>query len=186
VGWRKSILLAGQKSGAMFGLDAGRAGHVVWQSGEQKDSVSDGITYGYAADANTVYFARIGESGLSAVEIKTGKESWRVPAPSTARCSWGTDMCNASMAGAVTLMPGAVFVGSNDGHLRAYASKTGSLLWDFDTAAQSYGAVNGVIARGGAVGGSSQIIANGMLYVNSGYSFARAGNALLAMSVDGK
>jgi hypothetical protein len=30
-------------------------------------------------------------------------------------------------------MPGVVFVGSRDGHLRAYDAADGTVLWDFDT-----------------------------------------------------
>ena len=33
----------------------------------------------------------------------------------------------------VTAIPGAVFSGSMDGHLRAYKTEDGKLLWDFDT-----------------------------------------------------
>ena len=31
-------------------------------------------------------------------------------------------------------MPGVVFSGSTDGHLRAYSTIDGKILWDFDTA----------------------------------------------------
>ena len=35
---------------------------------------------------------------------------------------------------AVTVMPGGAFSGSMDGHLRAYSTIDGKILWDFDTA----------------------------------------------------
>jgi polyvinyl alcohol dehydrogenase (cytochrome) len=55
-------------------------------------------------------------------------------------------------------MPGAVFSGSMDGHLRAYATTDGKILWDSDTA-RELATVNGVTGKGGALdagGGGAQ------------------------------
>ena len=41
-----------------------------------------------------------------------------------------------------------VFSGSLDGHLRAYSTRDGAVLWDVDTI-RSYDTVNGVKASGG-------------------------------------
>jgi hypothetical protein len=49
-------------------------------------------------------------------------------------------------------VPGAVFSGSVDGHIRAFAAEDGHLLWDFDTA-RDFPTVNGVRARGGSLDG---------------------------------
>jgi len=75
-----------------------------------------------------------------------------------------------------------------DGHLRAYAAKDGAVIWDFDTAAGPYAAVNGAQARGGALDGGGPTVAGGVLYVNSGYGrlIGQPGNLLLAFTVDGK
>jgi polyvinyl alcohol dehydrogenase (cytochrome) len=88
---------------------------------------------------------------------------------------------------AVSVIPGAVFSGSLDGHLRAYSASTGEVIWDFDTA-REYETVNGSKAHGGSLDGPGPVIAGGMLYVNSGYALFGGvpGNALLAFSVDGK
>ena len=80
---------------------------------------------------------------------------------------------------------GVVFVGSLDGHLRAYDTRNGTLLWDFDTA-QPFTTANGVQARGGSLNGAGPTIVGGMVYVNSGYTNAMAGNVLLAFSADSK
>mgnify|MGYP000225830606 CR=1 FL=1 len=47
---------------------------------------------------------------------------------------------------------------------------------------------NGVPASGGAIDGAGPTIANGMLYLNSGYpnGGGMPGNALIALSVDGQ
>jgi polyvinyl alcohol dehydrogenase (cytochrome) len=74
-----------------------------------------------------------------------------------------------------------------DGHLRAYSTEDGRVIWDFDTV-RDFTTVNGVSARGGALDGPGPAIAGGILYVNSGYGRygAMPGNVLLAFSVDGK
>jgi polyvinyl alcohol dehydrogenase (cytochrome) len=74
-----------------------------------------------------------------------------------------------------------------DGHLRAYSTKDGVILWDFDTA-RSYKTVNLVEARGGSLDGGGPAIGGGMLFVTSGYVIwgGMPGNVLLAFSVNGE
>jgi polyvinyl alcohol dehydrogenase (cytochrome) len=81
----------------------------------------------------------------------------------------------------VTVIPGVVFSGSVDGHLRAYSAKDGQILWDVDTN-RDYQTVNGVKGRGGAIDGPGPVVVGGMLYVNSGYAIfgGAPGNVLLA------
>jgi len=83
----------------------------------------------------------------------------------------------------VTAIPGVVFSGSVDGHLRAFAAGDGNLLWDFDTA-KSYSTANGVEAKGGSLDGAGPVVAGGMLFVNSGYprNGGMPGNVLLAFA----
>jgi polyvinyl alcohol dehydrogenase (cytochrome) len=80
-----------------------------------------------------------------------------------------------------------VFSGSLDGHLRAFASEDGAVLWDFDTA-RDFTTANGVSAKGGAIDGPGPVIANGMVFVNSGYApyGGMPGNVLLAFAPDGQ
>jgi polyvinyl alcohol dehydrogenase (cytochrome) len=84
-----------------------------------------------------------------------------------------------------SLIPGVLFAGSLDGHLRAHDTRNGALLWDFDTA-QSFQTVNKVQAHGGSLNGSGPTIVSGYVYVNSGYTNAMSGNVLLAFAVDSK
>jgi polyvinyl alcohol dehydrogenase (cytochrome) len=81
-----------------------------------------------------------------------------------------------------------VFSGTADGHLRAYSTKDGAIIWDFDTAATVYDAVNGMKAKGGTLDGGGPVVVGGVLYVNSGYArlVGHPGNLLLAFTVDGK
>ena len=88
------------------------------------------------------------------------------------------------------MVPGLVFAGDMDGRLRAYAADTGKVVWELDTGSATYATVNGVAAqRGGNIDGRGPVVANGMLFVFSGYLGSLGGavnNVLLAFSVDGK
>ena len=93
--------------------------------------------------------------------------------------------CNTAQPGAVTAIPDVVFSGSLDGHLRAYDAATGVVIWDIDTA-REFDTVNGVAARDGSINGPGVTVADGMLYVSSGYNTLgfMPGNVLLAFSLD--
>jgi polyvinyl alcohol dehydrogenase (cytochrome) len=92
--------------------------------------------------------------------------------------------CTTAQSAAITTIPGVVFSGSFDGAIRAFSTRDGSLLWDFDTN-RTFETVNGVAAAGAAIGGGGPVVVDGMLYANSGYSYAggRPGNVLLAFEV---
>jgi polyvinyl alcohol dehydrogenase (cytochrome) len=78
-----------------------------------------------------------------------------------------------------------VFSGSEDGHLRAYSTANGHIVWDFDTA-REFKTVNGVPGHGGAIDVAGPVVAGGMLFSVSGYP-ARGGlggNVLLAFGLE--
>jgi len=104
-----------------------------------------------------------------------------------APCSWTSAPCSHSQAQAVTVIPGAAFSGSVDGHLRAYSTIDGKIIWDFDTA-RDFNTVNGVVAHGGSLDHGGATIVDGFVYVNSGYGggAGHAGNVLLAFSAAGR
>jgi polyvinyl alcohol dehydrogenase (cytochrome) len=84
------------------------------------------------------------------------------------------------------VIPGVAFLGSWDGHIRAYETAKGAIIWDFDTV-QDFHSVNGVKARGGSINSMAPVVAGGTLFITSGYSgTAMPGNVLLAFTVDGK
>ena len=61
------------------------------------------------------------------------------------------------------------------------------VIWEYDTV-RDYQTINKLPAKGGYIDGPGPTIANGIVYVNSGYPTAGGtpGNVLLAFSVDGK
>jgi polyvinyl alcohol dehydrogenase (cytochrome) len=193
----KRLLLVGQKSGVMWGLDPDAKGEVVWQTRIGKGGVLGGIMWGPAADAEKVYVPlsdytlrgpveggdpNLG-GGLFALRIATGEKAWYAP-PEKPKCA-ATLGCTPAQMAPATLIPGAVFSGSMDGHLRAYDTSDGAVIWDFDTG-RDFTTVNGVKARGGSMSASGAVAAGGRLYVNSGYGSlgGMPGNVLLAFSAE--
>jgi polyvinyl alcohol dehydrogenase (cytochrome) len=186
-------LIVGAKSGVLYALDPENQGKIVWESRIGNGGPQGGIMWGSAADDKLAYVARSdwdpgkpeAGGGMFAVEIATGKQVWSTPAPKPA--CLGTPGCSAAQPAPVSAIPGVVFTGSLDGHLRAYDSRTGGVIWDFDTL-REFPTVNGIKARGGAMNGSGPTIAGGMLLSNAGYSRLPVipGNVLLAFTVDGK
>ena len=200
----KRALVAGQKSGVVSAVDPDQQGEVLWQERVGHGSALGGIQWGSAADNQNVYAAlsdigfrppvpgappgprqldpRSG-GGLFAINLAAGKRVWATPHPGC------TDRpgCSPAQSAAVTAIPGVVFSGSVDGHLRAYATSDGRIIWDVDTI-REYQTVNGVKGNGGAIDGPGPVVVGGMVYVNSGYAFfgGAPGNVLLAFSVDGK
>jgi polyvinyl alcohol dehydrogenase (cytochrome) len=121
--------------------------------------------------------------GLFALALETGEVVWHTPHPGCGDAPG----CSPAQSAAVTAIPGVVFSGGLDGHLRAYAAASGRIIWDVDTKG-IYKTVNGTVALGGSLDGPGPVIVGGMLYVNSGYAFSGGapGNVLLAFSVGSK
>jgi polyvinyl alcohol dehydrogenase (cytochrome) len=186
------LLLVGQKSGMVYGLDPDHEGRIVWQVRVGKGGVNGGVQWGMASDGKNVYAAtsdvvRRGAAGydpkqgggLTALRIGDGEKAWYVPPP---HCG-DKPGCSPAQSAAVTAIPGVVFSGSLDGHLRAFSTEDGKLIWDFDTA-REFPTVNAVKAGGGGVDGPGAVVANGMVFVGSGYARTggMGGNVLLAFA----
>lgn len=197
----KRALVIGQKSGMAHGLDPDKQGEVLWQTRVGQGGVLGGSQWGSAADHEKMYvsvsdlqitgivpdstsaqgYRLVVDSkkggGLFALRLATGEKVWEAkPAACGER-----ERCSPAQSAAVTAIPGVVFSGSVDGHLRAYSSVTGEVVWDVDTV-REYETVNGVKAQGGSLDGAGPAIAGGMLYFNSGYGQwgGVPGNVLLA------
>jgi polyvinyl alcohol dehydrogenase (cytochrome) len=203
----KRALVIGQKSGTVHAVDPDQKGKILWQTKAGEGGALGGSQWGSASDGQKVYVAisDVGlggvpdpkspqgfrltldpkkGGGLHALDLKTGKIVWSAkPAP----CGEGRTDCSPAQSAAVTTIPGVVFSGSVDGHLRGYSTATGEVLWDTDTA-REFETVNGKTARGGSMDAAGPAIVNGMVFVNSGFGQwgGMPGNVLLAFSVEGK
>ncbi len=188
----KQIIVAAQKSGVVWGLDPDQKGKVLWNTKIGAGSVQGGVEWGHSADGENTYAAvsdvsagADAQPGISALKLATGEKVWNTPAPKVTCATPAA--CSPSQSAAVSVIPGAVFSGALNGHFRAYSTKTGEIIWDFDTA-RPFDTVNKVPGKGGSINGAGPAIANGMVFTNSGYGSGRQldGNVLLAFSVDGK
>jgi polyvinyl alcohol dehydrogenase (cytochrome) len=186
----RDVLLIGQKSGVVYGIDPDKRGEILWQVQIGKGGALGGVMWGMAADNTNVYVPLSDimpgpAGGLFALNIATGEKAWTVPPPAPP-CK-GKPGCSSAQMAPATLLAGVVFSGSLDGHLRAYSTEDGKLVWDLDTL-QDFETVNGVKAHGGSLNATGPTIAGGMMFVNSGYSqlTGMPGNVLLALTVDGK
>ena len=186
----RRMLVAGAKSGVAHGFDPDRQGEVAWDHALGSGGFDEGIIWGPAADGEKMYAALDTAAGneskqgggLFALDLSTGKTIWGAPAPPCGE----RKPCVPAQAAAVSVMPGAVFSGSVDGHMRAYSTADGRVIWDYDTV-RDYTTVNGVAARGGSISGGGAAIADGMVFTNSGYSHhagVMPGNVLLAFAVE--
>jgi polyvinyl alcohol dehydrogenase (cytochrome) len=191
----RDLLIAGQKSGMVYAVDPVRKGEIVWTQRVAKGGVIGGVQWGMASDGQNIYAAASDAyfftkdqvrvlspdegGGLTALRVAAGTKAWHVdPKPCGSRAG-----CSPAQSAALTAIPGIVFSGSMDGHMRAFASEDGQLVWDFDTR-RDFPTVNGVAAKGGAIDGPGPVVVNGMLFMNSGYGrFGGApGNVLLAFA----
>ena len=171
------VLVAGQKSGMVWGHDPDQNGKVLWKV-QLVDKLALGmITFGGAADDQNAYFG-LRSGGIAAVSLKTGEKKWFTPLPG--QKPGGPFQ---GQTAALTVIPGVVFSGGWDGILRALSTEDGHQIWEVNTA-HEFKTVNGVKANGGTMASAGPTIVGGILYVGSGYQFGTGipGNVLLAFS----
>jgi len=191
LGHKKRVLILGQKSGLVYAVDPDADGQMLWHARVGVGGLLGGVQWGPATDGTDVYVAvsdlafegrgpdPTKGGGISAYRVSDGKLLWHTPPPG---CG-DRRPCSPAQSQAVTAIPGAVFSGSIDGHLRAYDTRDGKIIWDFDTA-REFVTVNSVAAHGGSLDVGGPIVAGGMVFVVSGYPGfgAMPGNVLLAFS----
>ena len=198
-------IVAGQKSGIVYALNPDKKGEIVWQLRVGLGSTNGGVLWGMASDGQFAYAAVSDVArerrkpadpadlrqndldptkggGLTAIRVADGSKAWYAPGQP---CDPPKVGCSPAQPAAVTAIPGAVFSGAYDGHLRAYSAEDGRILWDFDTA-RDFETVDGIPGHGGSIDGPGAVVVNGMVYVNSGYSrqSGMPGNVLLAFAAN--
>ena len=178
----KSIVVAGTKDGKLFALDPDKKGAIVWNIHVVDNPPNtpvfrmSGIVWGGAFDEKAAYYGLSG-GGITAVQLTTGEKLWHKPLADPGK--------RVGNAAAATAMEGVVFIAGTDGKLHALATADGSEIWSYDTS-RSFDTVNKVDAKGGSIASIGPTIANGMLFIGSGYGVisGNTGNVLLAFGVE--
>jgi polyvinyl alcohol dehydrogenase (cytochrome) len=177
IGGGRRVLVAGQKSGNVWGYDPDKKGAVLWKTALVANTTEFGgkIIWGGAADGSAAYFG-LGPGGIASVALKDGERRWFTPFTPTPEMAK-----HAGQDGPLTAIPGVVFSGGWDGVLRALSTADGKVVWEYNTV-KDYETVNGVPGKGGSMGAAGPVEAGGMLFVNSGYIGVKngmPGNVLL-------
>ena len=193
LGEGKRALVIAQKSGMVHAVDPDEKGKILWQTRAGEGGPLGGSQWGSASDGQKIYVAisdvgprrRRGSKIAARVSADAGSQEGR----RTARVGYqngqggmerqsrlpaqdGRTDCSPAQSAAVSAIPGVVFSGSVDGHLRAYSTATGKFSGTLGTA-HEFQTVNGQAAQGGSHGGTMDAagpaVVNGMVFVNSGY-----------------
>tara|TARA_B100000401_G_scaffold327873_1_gene227760 strand:+ start:60 stop:1985 length:1926 start_codon:yes stop_codon:yes gene_type:complete len=190
----RDILVAGQKSGVVYGLDPDN-GEILWSNALSGGGTQGGVHFGMASEGKTVYVplhdmeqtndGKIYEDlkpGVHSVDAKTGELLWSKINPNN--CG-DIKFCDPGVSAALTAIPGAVIAGHQDGKIRIYDKEDGEILWSFN-ALREFDSVSGVPASGGGFSGPGSAVRNGYMAMNSGYGiyYHMPGNALLLFTVD--
>lgn len=185
----RDILVAGQKSGTVFGIDP-QTGKLLWQNKLGRGGIQGGVHFGMSTDGDVLYVPMSDfyggprwpgkpYPGMFAVDLRSGEKLWFTE---TVNVCDGREYCDPGLSAASSAIVGGVLGGAMDGRLRAYERDTGKVVWEFN-ALQSFDAVGGATASGGSFSGAAGPVLDGdMMFINSGYGiyFHMPGNALLA------
>jgi polyvinyl alcohol dehydrogenase (cytochrome) len=174
----RTVIIAAQKQGVVRAHDPDKSGAVIWEQDVARRITGGGgeTVFGGAVDNQNAYFG-LHSGGLVALDLATGIEKWHEPLKSPEAMT-----THRGIVAAVAVWPGVFMTGGMDGMLRAASPTNGRVFWEFDTA-QEFETVNKLKAKGGSIGAGGPTVANGMLFVTSGYvGFQNGvpGNVLLA------
>jgi polyvinyl alcohol dehydrogenase (cytochrome) len=195
----RDVLLAGQKSGQVFALDPDKQGKLIWRTRVSAGGRNGGIHHGMALNGNRLFVA-VGDQlnsavnaapGLFALNVDSGELEWQYLAQRGCEFimkdpqeTWPECSYDYGMSAAPTAIPGLVFAGGLDGKLRAIDADSGQLLWE-DSTKRAFKTVNGMDGHGGAIDVDGPVVADGMVFIHSGYGLFNLmpGNVLLAYSI---
>jgi polyvinyl alcohol dehydrogenase (cytochrome) len=183
----RRVVIGMTQSTLTVALDPDRNGAVLWKRHVSPfGPIADGGVYGAVADAENLYvpvYFRNKTGGIVAVRLDTGQQMWftQNPAPDCPdnKAAW----CNSGNYAAAAVIPGAVFAGAIDGTLRAYSTRDGRMIWQYQTR-RDFDTINGVAGKGGSIHFQPPTIVDGMLYIGSGWAGQAPGNVLLAFGAE--
>jgi len=190
----QDYLVVGTKPGDILALNPDKKGELFWRKNVRGGEIAgdnfknqvpgvspprvSGVMWGFSADPTTAYIGLSGEGGLAAMRIVDGQREWlsALDVPKDMPVSNGS---------ATSVIPGVTFLGGSDGVIKAVATQDGSVLWRFNTHLE-FDSVDKVPTRGGSISTAGPVVAEGMVYIGSGYAVlgGSPGNAVLAFGID--
>ncbi len=190
----KDYILAGQKSGMIFGIDP-ETGEILWERRLGMGGFNGGVHWGMAVSGGKLivpitdtpgnrFTTGDPQPGLNALDIKTGERLWSTLHP--ASCTGKRDCYFNGLSAAVTVTSELAFAGDLNGVLGIYRLDSGERIWSYETR-KDFETVNDVRARGGTIDSDGVVLTGNQFFVNSGYDKwgEFAGNVLLAFEVSG-
>lgn len=186
----RDLLFAGQKAGILHALDPA-TGRLVWKKSIVRGGPQGGIRYGMASREGVLFVPAMVEGdeqgegraalpGLHALAATDGAVVWQTN---------GAELCaeRRPCVGIVGAPPFAtrdvVFAAGVDGVVYALDRANGEVLWQLDTTMELTTLRGGTTRGGGIQGTAGPMVANGRLFISSGYGQAqRPGNALIALA----
>jgi polyvinyl alcohol dehydrogenase (cytochrome) len=188
----KDVILAGQKSGDTWALDA-ETGVKLWNTRFGQGGPLGGVHWGITTDGQRLFAAvndpQFGTAklnpGVYAVDIKTGKPVWAYDAKPNCDGERGKLVTNCAgkygFSAAPLTVDGAVIAATLGGEVMIFDGKTGVVLKTLDTIGPKP-TINDVVAKGGSIDSHGISAGAGMVFINSGYGGFNqtAGNVLIA------
>lgn len=190
----KDIVLAGQKSGHIWALDAVN-GKQLWSHQIGKGTALGGIHWGVTTDGRHVFAANNdpiaggGElkPGMFAFDLITGKPAWEYNAKADCPEARKPNVVNCDLkfgfSAAPIVVDGAVIAATLDAKVFVFDAAKGTILKQFDFAGPQT-TKNGVAGKGGSVDAHAISVSNGTIVIGAGYgSFNQTpGNAVIGLS----
>jgi polyvinyl alcohol dehydrogenase (cytochrome) len=193
----KDVVLAGQKSGHAWALDA-NTGAVLWSHRMGAGTALGGVHWGIAADGDTMIVPindpvlspdpnYKSEAGVYTFDIATGKPLWSYAAKANCAGARATAVAGCTsrfgFSAAPLVLDGAVVGATLGGEIIILDGSDGHVINTIDTV-RSFTPLNKDVAgKGGSIDSHSISAGAGMLFINSGYgSFGQTpGNVLIAL-----
>ncbi|HVF16909.1 MAG TPA: PQQ-binding-like beta-propeller repeat protein, partial [Steroidobacteraceae bacterium] len=189
----KDLVLAGQKSGDAWALDA-ENGKLVWNLRFGPGTALGGVHWGISTDGERLFVpindpVILGASGLRpgvfAVDLTSGKQAWGFDAKPNCEGERGKQVANCAMKYGFSAAPlnvdGAVIAATLGGEVVILDGTDGKVLNTLDTIGTKK-TINGIDAKGGSIDSHAISAGGGMIFINSGYGGFNqtGGNALIA------
>ncbi len=165
----RKLVAAEQKNGILHALNA-LTGEIIWEK-----SVGQAVAYpwGLSFDGKRVYVSDNSfdkNGGIYALDPATGATLWQTESmPCLHGPEQPAEACWSGYMAAAVSTPNLLWLGAMDGQMRALDAGTGKVLWAYHTA-RYVRSENGIPGRGGSIGPTNATIANGQVYVMSGYA----------------